>query len=192
MKSPILKTSFTHMHHENKTNKILALDLATTTGFAILANGLITSGSTSFARRPPTKTREIEHAGAMFARFDGWISAQLQMSKCEEVVYEEVFRFMSSASAHTFCGFRSIMLLNCATAGIRATGYSPTTIKKSFTGSGNAKKEDMILEAQTRWSEQELTIIDDNQVDAIAILHLHLDNLTRAAVDAISKKGGNE
>lgn len=164
------------MHHANTHAKVLALDLAQTTGWAVLANGVITSGSQCFASKP--RKGVTPHAGDNFHRFDNWLRERLCDDKPESVCFEEVFRWMSSSAAHSFCGFRAIMMIQCARKGIPVHGYSPTTIKKHFCGSGNAKKDVMIATACMRWPDLEIT--DDNQVDSLAILHLHLSTLKTA------------
>ena len=163
------------MKHENTTAKVLALDLATSTGWADIAHGIIDSGSKSFARKPATKTRTASTPGEPFHLFEVWLNELIRSSKPEIIVYEEVYRWMSSSAAHTFCGMRAVLLKTCHYKGITPKGYSPTEIKKHFTGKGNAKKELMIAEAKKRWPDLNLT--SDDEVDAIAILHLHLKNL---------------
>jgi len=164
------------MTHENITAKVLALDLATTTGWADIAHGIIDSGSRSFARKPATKTRPASTPGEPFCLFDAWLNELIRTAKPDLIVYEEVYRWMSSSAAHAFCGFRAVLLKTCHYKGITVKGYSPTEIKKFFTGKGNAKKRHMIAEARKRWPELNLT--SDDEVDAIAILHLHLKNTT--------------
>ncbi len=164
------------MNHKNTTAKVLALDLATTTGWADIAHGIINSDSKSFARKPATKTRPASTPGEPFHLFDVWLNELIRTSKPDTIVYEEVYRWMSSSAAHTFCGFRAVLLKTCHYKGITVKGYSPTEIKKFFTGKGNAKKQHMIAEAKKRWPN--LKIIDDNQIDAIALLHLHLKTTT--------------
>ncbi len=164
------------MNHKNTTAKTLALDLATTTGWAMIANSLITSGSKSFARKPATKTRPASTPGEPFHLFDVWLNELIRTSKPDTIVYEEVYRWMSSSAAHTFCGLRAIVLKTCHYKNITNKGYSPTEIKKFFTGKGNAKKEHMIAEAKKRWPDLNLT--SDDEVDAIALLHLHLKTTT--------------
>lgn len=161
------------MTHTNTTARVLSLDLAQTCGFALIANGVITSGSQCFAGKP--KKGERLHPGANFHRFDNWLRERLCDDKPEAVCFEEVFRWMSSSAAHSFCGFRAIMMIQCARKGIPTFAYSPTTIKKHFCGSGNAKKEVMIATACMRWPDLDYT--DDNEIDALAILFLHLSNL---------------
>lgn len=160
------------MTHPNTKVRVLSLDLAQTTGWALIANGIITSGSQCFAGK--TKKGETQHAGNNFSRFDNWLRDRLCDDKPEAVCFEEVFRWMSSSAAHSFCGFRAIMMLQCTRKGIPCFAYSPTTIKKYWTGNGAAKKELMMETTLMRFPDLDLT--DSNEADAIAILHTHFAN----------------
>ena len=164
------------MKHENTTAKVLALDLATTTGWADIAHGIIDSGSKSFARKPATKTRTASTPGEPFHLFEVWLNELIRTAKPDIIVYEEVYRWRGASAAHAFGGFRAIFLKTCHCKEIATKGYSPTEIKKFFTGKGTAKKELMIAEAKKRWPDLNLT--SDDEVDALAIPHLHLKNTT--------------
>ena len=161
------------MTHPNTTARVLALDLATTTGFALIGSGIITSGSQYFGTRPK-KGQPHPPAGLQFAQFENWLKNHLRDDKPLEIAYEEVFRWMSSSAAHVFCGLRAIMLKEALRAGIPCFAYSPTTIKKDWTGNGAAKKELMMETTMMRFPDLDLT--DSNEADAIAILHTHLKN----------------
>lgn len=159
------------MTHPNTTSRTLALDLATTTGFALLGQGIVSSGSQYFGTKVK-KGQPHPPAGLQFAQFENWLKTRLRDDKPLEIAYEEVFRWMSSSAAHVFCGLRAIMLKEALRHQVPCFAYSPTTIKKHFCGSGNAKKEVMIATALMRWPGLDYT--DDNEIDAIAILHTHL------------------
>lgn len=153
--------------------KILALDLATKTGWALLASGITSSGVVSFANG--TKKAASKHAGGPFSRCDAWMFEQLLNGGLPDVIiYEEVYRWMSQHAANSYNGYRAMMISNASLLGVRCIGYSPPTIKKHFTGRGNANKSAMIAEARRKWPT--LHIIDDNQIDALAILSLHCAN----------------
>lgn len=164
------------MNHTNTTARVLALDLATTCGHALLAAGVITSGSQNFHSR--VRKGVTIYPGEQFARFENWLKERLRDDKPEAIAYEEVFRWMSSSAAHVFCGFRAILLKEAVRHAIAIAPYSPSQVKKFFTGKGNADKALMIATAAIRWPE--LEVIDDNHVDALAILHLHLESLRPA------------
>lgn len=165
------------MNHPNQSARVLALDLATTAGFALIASGVITSGSQYFGHRVK-KGQPHPPAGLQFAQFENWLKERIRDDKPEAIAYEEVFRWMSSSAAHCFCGFRAIMLKEAIRAGIPCFAYSPTTIKKYWTGTGSAKKELMMETTLMRFPDLDLT--DSNEADALAILFLHLSTSKHA------------
>jgi Holliday junction resolvasome RuvABC endonuclease subunit len=152
--------------------KILALDLATTTGWAMTAAGIVTSGSQCFARLPATKTRPAEHMGEPFAQFHRWLAEKIRTDKPEAIAYEEVMRFPYALQAHSFGGLRGHMLALAAGHGIPCFAYAVTHVKKFWTGKGNADKDDMVAATLLKLPWVDPT--DDNECDALAILHLHL------------------
>jgi crossover junction endodeoxyribonuclease RuvC len=162
--------------------RVLALDLATQTGFALSAAGIITSGSVSFKRFTGSKRVQAEHVGQPMLNFQRWLRTRIQEDKPEAIAYEDVFRWMSSDAAKTFCGLRALLLLNCAYYQIPVFGYSPTHIKKFWSGKGNADKALMIATTVARFPET--VNADDNECDAIALLHLHLNQTAEAPLSA--------
>ena len=160
------------MTHPNTSARVLALDLATTTGFALIGPGIITSGSQYFGTKVK-KGQPHPPAGLQFAQFENWLKNHLRDDKPLEIAYEEVFRWMSSSAAHVFCGLRAIMLKEALRAGIPCFAYSPTTIKKYWALTGNANKNLMVATTIARFPNDDFT--DDNQCDAVALLHLHLE-----------------
>jgi Holliday junction resolvasome RuvABC endonuclease subunit len=150
----------------------LALDLATVTGHALMASGVLTSGSRSFRQ---VKTRHpAHHAGDVFLEFQRWIRERILEDKPEVIVYEDIYRWMSADAAKLFCGMRAVLLMNAAYHEIQVLPYSPPAIKKFWTGSGVAKKDVMIAHTLARFPELREKKPDDNECDAIALLHLHL------------------
>lgn len=144
---------------------ILALDLATQTGFAYHANGLISSGSEGFM---PKKN---EGKGQRFLKFRSWLRDQIETIKPDQVVYEEVMRWSSGAAAKCYCGLLAIMQTECEAKEIAYEGVHVGTIKKAATKNGSATKEQMIQAARLRGYSPS----DDNEADAIHLLHIFLD-----------------
>lgn len=157
------------MNHPNTTAKVLALDLAQTCGHALIANGIISSGSQCF--KPSPKIHKL-NPGLAFLNFHRWLRLRISDDKPLTIAFEEVYRWSSSAAAHSFNGFRAIMLEECHVHSIKTVGYSPPSIKKFWTGNGRADKEAMVAHTYMRFPD--LQLADDNEADAIAILHLHL------------------
>ena len=145
------------------TTTILALDLGTTTGWALRgSDGHITSGSESF--RP----QRFEGGGMRFLRFKRWLNELLSASHSINAVYfEEVRRHAGVDAAHAYGGFKGHLTAWCEHHNIPYQGVPVGTIKKHATGKGNAGKDDMIASVRLRGH----TPVDDNEADALALLH---------------------
>ena len=153
--------------------RVLALDIATVTGWASLGGGVITSGSQSFARYAGCKSRAADHHGEPFARFHRWLSAKLVEDKPDVIAVEGFGYFKSQAAAEICIGLRGVLLAIAASRGIPVHSYAPYVVKKFWAGKGNADKDDMIAATLIHCNGVDLT--DGNEADALALLHLHLD-----------------
>lgn len=140
----------------------LALDLATTTGWASDASGVVHSGTISF------KGGRHEGGGMRFLRFKRWLKEMLDLEKPEVVYYEEVRRHMSTDAAHVHGGLLAVMQAELEARVIPYMGIPVGTIKAKASGKGNCGKEQMIETAKVRWPDQDIK--DDNQADALWIL----------------------
>jgi Holliday junction resolvasome RuvABC endonuclease subunit len=142
---------------------ICALDLATTTGYASLVQGILVSGSYK------CRNKAKEPWGSCFLSFKRWLREWLIQEKPEKLYYEEVRRWSSGDAAKAYCGLRAVMLMECELWGIEVVGLSPTTIKKQAAGNGRASKQDMIEAAWKRWG---VRTTSDDEADALAILSI--------------------
>jgi Holliday junction resolvasome RuvABC endonuclease subunit len=142
---------------------ILALDLGTHTGWALLnLDGTITSGTEHF------KPQRFEGGGMRFLRFKRWLAELLTASGSINAVYfEEVRRHAGVDAAHAYGGFMGHLTAWCELHNIPYQGVPVGTIKKHATGKGNAGKDDMISSARQRGHDP----ADDNEADALALLH---------------------
>lgn len=142
---------------------ILALDLGTTTGWALRgSDGHIMSGSESF--RP----QRFEGGGMRFLRFKRWLTEIKQSSDGIDCLhFEEVRRHVSTDAAHAYGGFLATLTAWCEHHQIPYQGVPVGTIKKHATGKGNAGKDDVIASVTARGH----TPVDDNEADALALLY---------------------
>ncbi|WP_211110564.1 hypothetical protein [Acuticoccus mangrovi] len=103
------------------TSCILALDLGTTTGWAIRGHdGLITSGSASF--RPG----RFDGGGMRFLRFTNWLTEIERLSgPIAAIWFEEVRRHTGADAAHVFGG---LMATFTAWAEMRGVPYAAAII----------------------------------------------------------------
>ena len=144
------------------TTTILALDLGTTTGWALRSSdGTITSGSAGF--RP----QRFEGGGMRFLRFKRWLAELKDMTGGIHALYfEEVRRHVSTDAAHAYGGFLATLTAWCEHHQIPYQGVPVGTIKKHATGKGNASKDD-VLSAMRALGHAPA---DDNEADALALL----------------------
>ncbi len=145
------------------TITILALDLGTSTGWALRSSdGAITSGSESF--RP----QRFEGGGMRFLRFKRWLAELKDMTGgIDALHFEEVRRHVSTDAAHAYGGFLATLTAWCEHHQIPYQGVPVGTIKKHATGKGNAGK-DLVIAAMTALGHAPA---DDNEADALALLH---------------------
>ena len=144
------------------TTTILALDLGTTTGWALRSSdGTINSGSTSF--RP----QRFEGGGMRFLRFKRWLAELKDVAGgIDALHFEEVRRHVSTDAAHAYGGFLATLTAWCEYHQSPYQGVSVGTIKKHATGKGNASKDD-VLSAMRALGHAPA---DDNEADALALL----------------------
>lgn len=145
----------------------LALDLATQLGFAIArADGRIESGSRSFKQRPGA------WPGSRWIDFRAWLVEQRRCFDITHITYEIVMGHVNGGSAaqHVYGGFVAHVEAFACHHGITLSSHHVGTIKKAWTGRGNATKPDMVK----RCRELGFRPKDDNEADAIALLHVEL------------------
>mgnify|MGYP006291478609 FL=1 len=141
---------------------VLALDLGTTTGWALRdADGMILSGTASF--RPG----RFDGGGMRYLRFTNWLSEFDRLSgPIASIWFEEVRRHAATDAAHVYGGLMATLRAWAELRGVPYQGVPVGTIKRHATGKGNANKAAMIAAAQARG----FSPADDNEADAIAIL----------------------
>lgn len=141
---------------------LLAIDLGTTTGWALKSQGgLITSGTVSF--RPS----RYDGGGMRYLRFQNWLSEMDRLAgPIATIWFEEVRRHAGTDAAHVFGGLMATLTAWAEMQSVPFQGTPVGTIKKHATGKGNANKAAMIAAARARG----FSPADNNEADAIAIL----------------------
>ena len=148
--------------------KILTLDLGTKTGWAIKSQNQITSGTIEF------KPSRFEGGGMRYLRFQKWLGEINQLTDGIDLVYfEEVRRHLGVDASHAYGGFLAYLTGWCEEKNpkIPYLGIPVKAIKKHITGNGNSKKE-VVIEAVKKLG---FNPKDDNEADALALLHLVMD-----------------
>lgn len=147
---------------------ITALDLGTVTGWARYAttDGTPHSGWQSF------KPSRYEGGGMRFLRFQRFLPTVIGTDPSTSAVwFEEVRRHAGTDAAHVYGGLLATLTSYCEQHDIPYQGVPVGTIKKHWTGKGNASKPDMIHACIDRGYVPE----NDNEADAIALMHYVLD-----------------
>ena len=144
---------------------ILCLDLGSMCGFALLtvsaAGFFIISGVWDF--RPG----RFDGAGMRFVRFRTQLLELMASRQIDAVYFEEVRRHLGADAARIYGALFGQLTEVCEARRIPYEGIPVGTIKRSFTGKGNATKELMIAECVARgWTPK-----DDNEADAIALAY---------------------
>lgn len=148
----------------------LALDLGTTTGWAVGCSSSkqhCQSGTKNFK---PTRYQSHGQRYVEFKKFLTKIHEKYNLSYC---YYEEVRKHIGTDAAHIYGGYVATLQAWSIENNIEYAGTPVGTIKKHITGKGNAGKEEVISAVK-----QKLNIFpkDDNEADAIALCDYHLNH----------------
>lgn len=153
--------------------KILALDLATKTGWAFGdSDGDIThiySGVQDFS------PKRGESKGMRLLHFDRWIYQMLAEYDPKVVIYETPHH-QGGHATEVLLGLVGILQKAACEAKIEYASVHSSTLKKFATGSGRASKEQMKMRAIQRFGRQ---IEDDNEADALHIWDWARENIAR-------------
>ncbi len=147
--------------------KILALDLATKTGWATNCLSRI-SGTIEF------KLKRGESPGMRFLRCRSWLNEfyELVNARIDICCYEQAHHRGGAATA-CCVGLVTVVQSFAAKKGIELMPVHTASLKKFATGSGRANKQDMIAAAKARgWQPA-----DDNEADAQLLLDYAIDEL---------------
>ena len=119
---------------------ILALDLGTTTGWAIRGHdGLITSGTVSL--RPG----RFDGGGMRYLRFTNWLTEIDRLSgPVAAIWFEEVRRHAGTDASHIYGGLMASLTAWAELRGVPYEGVPVGTIKRHAAGKGNADKAAMV------------------------------------------------
>lgn len=137
---------------------VLALDLGTKTGWCLSATDHGVWDLTP---------RRFDGGGMRYVRFRHMLDEMHELVRIERVAFEEVRKHRGTDAAHIYGGLMATLSAWCEERGIPYEGVPVGTIKRSWTGKGNADKSVMIAEAIRRGFH----VTDDNHADAIALWH---------------------
>lgn len=147
---------------------ILALDLGTTTGWAIRSAGVITSGTVSF--RPG----RYEGGGMRYLRFGNWLNELCTLTEPFAAIwFEEVRRHAATDAAHVYGGLMATLTAWCELRGVPYEGVPVGTWKKAVCGKGNASKTEVIAAIE----RQGFRPSGPDEADALGVLHWAMETL---------------
>jgi len=167
---------------------ILALDLGAKTGFALRRrDATLLHGTEDFTPRASWAP------GQKWLRFRSWLSTTITEHNITQIAFEDVKRHGPGQvlAAHAYGGFRAMLEMVADQHRVALVPFGVGQIKKHWTGSGVAKKDDMVAQARVRG----FRTVDDNNADALAILHLAIASekgewSAPAAKPKAKRKGG--
>ena len=147
---------------------ILALDLASATGWATLYDGNISSGVQEFG------LKRGESAGMRFLRYRAWLKTMEEFcpNEVELIVYEQAHH-RGGAATQLCVGLVTDTLAFAADIGAETMPVHSAVLKKWATGKGNSNKEKMIDAAKAMGCRPK----DDNEADAFLLLKYAMDEL---------------
>lgn len=150
---------------------VVAIDLATVTGWAQLLDGRLASG---FLRLGPVGS---EHLMARLRAAEDWfprVLAPIAWGQGHLAYERPLTTGRNRAATRTALHFEAALLLAASSLGVdHVRDYQGSTVKKHATGNGRAGKDHVIAAMRRRWNLPELA--DDNEADALAVLSLHLE-----------------
>ena len=149
--------------------RIIALDLGTSTGWAITAPELGTeSGTQRF------DLQRGESPGMRFIRFRKWLSDLAVYVKPDLIAFE-LPHHRGGYATEFLHGLTTRIQELCADRGIQHAGVHTATLKKHATGSGRAEKGGMRAAAERLFPGQKIETLD--QADALCVLYWAIETL---------------
>lgn len=154
--------------------KILALDLATKTGWAFGHTKedvtKVHSGMQDFS------LKRGESPGMRMLYFDKWVSQMIADHKPNVVAFEMPHQRGGSPS-QVLLGLLGILYKACAEAKVEFVSVHSATLKKFATGGGRASKEEMRAAASSTFGRE---IKSDDEADALHIWNWAKTGLEKA------------
>lgn len=147
------------------SKKIIAVDFGCSMGVArILPSGL---------QYETVNLSKMNRKRNKFRNYYEWMAGQLQ--NCELLVVEEVRNHMGILAAHQWGYWYYTACVLCETVNVELVSIPVKTIKKSFTGNGNATKEQVLQ----RCKDLKCNPDSYDAADAIAIMYTYLSTVSQ-------------
>lgn len=150
---------------------ILALDQATTTGWAVTDGDghILDSGVWHLADR----NRTGESRGMRYIRFEAYLRQAIERWKPSVIIHEQTL-LRGGAATEIANGLKALILKTAAAYGLEVSCVHTSELKHWATGDGKADKDRMVLAAEgfcltQRKGGRKGPLIDDNEADAVLI-----------------------
>lgn len=147
-------------------NKILALDTATSCGWA---HSCGKSGVWDLSNKAD-ESREMR-----LIRFRSKLQKIKKEYGIDLIVFEASRNLRHGQAVKLAAQWQAVIEMFCHDNNINYCGYSAKTIKKFATGNGNASKEQMMEAANAKWPK--IKLLTDDHADALWILEYAKDEL---------------
>lgn len=166
---------------------ILALDLGTRCGWALLEHGRVESGVQVF------DVKRGESPGMRYLRFNRWLDGfigepvglpGIGSSRVDLIAYEQAHQ-RGGAATEVAAGFSTRVQEFCAQHEIEHVAVHSGTLKRWTTGKGNADKAAMLEAVARRWKKVE----SDDEADALALLYYVQAEVAPAAIRRAGEEG---
>jgi len=177
-------------------NKILALDLGTSTGTARHKNESVLALTMEWANPKEVtewkKTRRTRTGDPRIARFYRWLMFAIQTEGIDHIVFEDVEFCSQTYQCQLWSSFRTCVWIAADLCGCDISAVPVGSLKKFATGKGTATKVEMakalIANGGGRftlkrkvgvWDTEFECSLDDNAVDALWLYSWAMENLVK-------------
>jgi Holliday junction resolvasome RuvABC endonuclease subunit len=155
--------------------RILALDCATTTGWAF------SDGPPSLENQPQSgvwrlSVHDAEHPGAKLIRLRDYVYAVAESQGFDKIAFEDAGFGSHNPAVQAFhANLAGVLMMIAAEFGVPIYRIGPTTLKLWATGDGRAKKPAMIRACKTHYG---ILPRSDDEADAMLVLGACFQNVT--------------
>lgn len=151
----------------NNKKVYMAIDIGTKLGWAIGTSinksGYLDGGTKLLLKKGDPDAQR-------YMNLKNLLEEKISVYKPSKIYYEKVWRHTGVLAAHVYGALESQIKMACEISGIPFGLYTPTEIKKKFTGYGHASKECVMTTLSM--SEWDIKAVDDNHADACALLYV--------------------
>lgn len=159
------KKELTRGYDDVKPEEVLALDVATVTGYYNIVDG---GGVWDFDKHKGCNSR------FEYASFRETLVRYIKANNIKQIVAEDVNVGKFFASMRKMSEFRGILREVCESLWLNEPIFVPVKAnKKCLTGDGNASKKKMMRAVKQKFG---IDPIDDNHADAIGVYYYYIKN----------------